>query len=221
MDRLWRDVRFGWRTLFKDPGFLVTAVIALGLGIGSTTAIFSVIDNVLLEPFPYTDGQRLMAIQIRDTASHDEYGREGFSQPEFLDYQEQNHIFDRVIGTRADRVLMTNPDGSAESFDGASVTGNTFEFLGMRPLIGRAATPADAKPGAPPVFVMSYKLWQRRFAGDPSIVGKAYVLNNKPTTLIGIMPQRFNWWGKELWTPVSLNRAETDPNAPWFFMLGH
>ena len=109
MNWLLRDTRFGFRTILKDRGFFLTAVLALALGIGSTTAIFSVIDNVLLEPFPYTDGQRLMAIQIRDKTSSDpDDGREFFSVPEFLDYQEQNHIFDQSIGIRQDGVLIAS-----------------------------------------------------------------------------------------------------------------
>src|SRR5437879_6608650 len=100
MSRIWLDVRLGLRGIVKDRGFAATAVLALALGIGSTTAIFSVIDNVLLEPFPYTDGQRLVGIEIHDSSSNQPFGRQFFSQPEFLDYQEQNHIFDRCIGVR-------------------------------------------------------------------------------------------------------------------------
>ncbi len=221
MDRLLRDIRFGLRTLGKDKTFLLTAALALALGIGSTTAIFSVIDNVLLEPFPYTDGQRLCAINIVDSSSHDEFGRQFFSPPEFLDYAEQNHIFDGVIGVRQDRVLVTGLSPNPESFNAAHVTGNTFQFLGLPPLLGRAATPADAEPGAPPVFVLSYKVWQGRFAGDRNIVGKTFIMDGQPRTLIGIMPRRFTWWGADLWIPSAINRADNDPNAQFFGMLGH
>src|SRR5262252_9995701 len=124
MGWLRQDIHFGLRTLLKDRVFLAAAVLALGLGIGSTTAIFSVIDNVLIEPFPYTDGQRLMGIEIRDSSSTDQFGRPFFSPPEFLDYQEQNHIFDRSIGVRRDAVLMTGTRETPEKFDGARVTGN-------------------------------------------------------------------------------------------------
>src|SRR5438270_8366448 len=158
MGSLWHDLRFGLRTMLKDRASLGIAVLALALGIGSTTAIFSVIDNVLLEPFPYTDGQRLMAIEIHDSATKDQSGRQFYSQPEFLDYQEQNHIFDRSIGVHGDRMLMTSAGETPEKFDGARVTGNTFQFLGVPALVGRVATPEDAKPGAPPVFVLSYKV---------------------------------------------------------------
>ncbi|MBV8552934.1 MAG: ABC transporter permease [Acidobacteriaceae bacterium] len=217
---LWHDVRFGVRTLWKDRTSLAMAVLALALGIGATTAIFSVIDNVLLEPFPYTDAQRLVAIQIHDSTSSEPYGREVFQQPEFADLQEQSQAFDASIGVRQDHVLWTG-GGAPESWNGASTTGNTFQFLGVPPLVGRAAAPADARPDSPPVFVMSFKLWQKRFSGDPSIVGKTFTLDSQPRTLIGIMPKRFAWWGADIWIPTSVNRAETDPSAPFFFFLGH
>ena len=220
MTGLWQDARFGFRSLVKDRGFFFTAILALALGIGSTTAIFSVIDNVLLQPFPYTDGQRLMLIQIRDTSSDNSNWREAFAVPEFLDYQEQNSIFDRSIGVRQDAVLMTG-QGAPEAFDGATITGNTFDFLGVPALLGRPITPEDAKPGAPPVFVLSYKLWKKRFSGDPDILGKTFTLNDKPTMLVGIMPRRFAWWGADLWVPTTLPRSETGPAARYFILLGH
>jgi putative ABC transport system permease protein len=101
------------------------------------------------------------------------------------------------------------------------VTGNTFQFLGVPALLGRVPTPENAKPGAPPVFVLSYKVWQRRFAGDTSVVGKTFVLDGTARTLIGIMPRRFAWWGADLWIPTAITRGESDLNAPFFFLLGH
>jgi putative ABC transport system permease protein len=220
MDWLWQDIKFGLRTLLKDRAFLITAVLALALGIGSTTAIFSVIDNVLLEPFPYTDQQRLVSVQIHDASQHDRYGRGAFVPPEFLDYQQQNHVFDRSIGVYQTRVIWTE-HGVPESWTGAHVTGNTFEFLGISPLLGRYSTPADAKPGAPPVFVMSYKLWQKRFSGDPSIIGKTFTLDDTPRTLVGIMPKRFAWWGADLWIPAWADPGDTSLSTNFFFFLGH
>jgi putative ABC transport system permease protein len=220
MDWLWQDVRFGFRTLLKDRGSLAMAVLALALGIGSTTAIFSVIDNVLFEPFPYRDGSRLTLIQIHDSSSPEPGGRPAFPQPEFLDYQQGNHIFDGSMGGTQDRALWTRT-GPPESLDRGLVTGNTFEFLDVKPLFGRYLTPADAKPGAPPVFVMSYKLWQKRFAGNPKILGKSFTFDGQPTTLIGIMPKRFALWGAEIWQPAQIEHGQTDPTAPWFLLVGH
>ena len=220
MHWLLQDARFGIRTLLKDRGFLATAVLALALGIGSVTVIFSVIDNVLLEPFPYTDGQRLVAIQIRDSSTNDFYGREFFSPPEFLDYQEQNRAFDRSIGVRQANVIWTLPN-SVESFRAAFTTGNTFQFLGVAPLLGRYAIPDDARPGAPPVVVLSYKVWQGRFSRDPAIVGKTFILDGTPRSVVGVMPKRFAWWGADIWIPAVVDRADNSPTAQYFFLLGH
>ncbi len=207
MGWLLQDVRFGLRTILKDRGFFLTAVLALALGIGATTTIFSVIDNVLLHPFPYTDANRLFAINIHDSSSSEPIGREAFSIPEFLDYQQQNQIFDGSLGVIEETVLL---GGSAtpEAFDGDWLTGNSFQFLGVPPLLGRGIQPSDAAPGAPPVFVLSYKVWRKRFGMDPNIVGKTFVLNDRPTTLVGVMPPRFTWWGSDLWMPTSLDRSE-------------
>ena len=167
MGWLLQDVRFGLRTILKDRGFFLTAVLALALGIGATTTIFSVIDNVLLHPFPYTDANRLFAINIHDSSSSEPIGREAFSIPEFLDYQEQNQIFDGSLGVIEETVLL---GGSAtpEAFDGDWLTGNSFQFLGVPPLLGRGIQPSDAAPGAPPVFVLSYKVWRKRFGWTPT-----------------------------------------------------
>jgi putative ABC transport system permease protein len=220
MHWLFQDAKFGARTLLKDRGFLATAVLALALGIGSATVMFSVIDNVLLEPFPYTDGPRLVQIQILDKTTNDRYGRGFFSPPEFLDYQEQNHVFDGSIGVRQSNVIWTS-GGSVESFLAAHVTGNTFQFLGVAPLLGRYAIPDDARLGAPPVFVLSYKVWKGRFASDPAIVGKTFTLDAVPRTVIGVMPKRFAWWGADIWIPTMIDRADNSPNAQYFGMLGH
>src|SRR5262249_53625978 len=190
MQTFWQDLRYGARTLLKQPGFTLIAVLTLALGIGSTTTIFSAIQNILLDPFPYTDAQRVVAIQIHDTSNSRPGRRPFFPAPEFLDYQEQNHVFEEVIGGTFGDVLY-NSGGGMEQFSGGYVTPNTFRFLGVPAQLGRGITPDDAKPGAPPVFVMAYKLWVKRFNLDPSILGKTFTLNGTPTTLVGIMPPRF------------------------------
>ncbi|MGH9722604.1 MAG: ABC transporter permease, partial [Bryobacteraceae bacterium] len=207
MSRIWQDLTYGLRGLRKEPSFTVLAILTLALGIGASTTIFSVIYNVLLDPFPYTDAERVVAIQIRDAASTRPGGRNFFQVPEFLDYQEQNHVFDEVIGgTREDALLTTNE--GTEQFAAGLVTTNTFQFLGVPALHGRILTPDDAKPGAPPVFVMSYKMWAKHYSLDPSIVGRTFVLNGIPTTLVGIMPVRFTKVGADLWKAVTLDRAD-------------
>src|SRR5581483_6525815 len=108
-----------------------------------------------------------------------------------------------------------------EPLDTDTVTGNTFEFLGVAPLLGRPIGPADAKPGAPPVFVLSYKVWQSRFGGDRNIVGRNFLLNDRPATLIGIMPRSFAFWGGDIWVPAVVDPAEPGADRNNFVMYGH
>src|SRR5437870_1458103 len=219
MDTVRQDVRFAVRTLAKSPGFAVVAVITLALGIGASTAIFSVIDNVLMEPFPYPDADRLMSLQIHDTERNEPGGRAGFQGPEFLDYVEQNHAFDRVIANDNEDVLYRS-GGGTERFNGNLVTPGTFEFFGMPPLLGRVMQPADYEPGAPPVFVLRYKTWVTRFNQDPQIVNKTFILSGTPRTLIGIMPPRFGWFDADVFIPEKPDPAGQAGSSGWF-VLGH
>ena len=223
MFSLWQDLHFAARNLKKSPGFAIVAVVTLALGIGASTAIFSVIENVLMEPFPYPDAQHFVSMQIHDTEQNEPGGRGGYSGPEFLDYIAQNHVFDRVIGNDQEDVLYTYGEGT-DRFEGCMVTPGTFEFLGMPALVGRVMQPADYEPGAPPVFVLRYKTWVNRFNADPAILNKTFVLNGTARTLIGVMPPRFAWGDADLWLPEKPSRANTTNltgyNRYWFF-LGH
>src|SRR5690242_3920942 len=225
METLGQDIRYALRNLAKAPGFAIVAIITLALGIGASTAIFSVIDNIMMEPFPYPDAQRFMSVQIHDTERSEPGGRAGFSGPEFLDYVEQNHVFDRVIANDNMDVLYRAGEGT-QRFDGVYVTPGTFEFLGMPALVGRVMQPADYEPGAPPVFVLRYKTWVKSFAADPSIVNKTCILNDQPRTLIGIMSPRFAWGDADLWIPQTPERGSATAAVAgafpqYWFLLGH
>jgi len=225
METLGQDVRYALRNLRKTPGFAVIAVLTLALGIGASTAIFSVIDNILMEPFPYPDAQRYFSVQIHDTERSEPGGRAGYTGPELLDYMEQNHVFDRAIANDQTDVLYRSGEGT-ERFDGNFVTPGTFEFLGMPALLGRVMQPADYEPGAPPVFVLRYKTWVKSFGADPGIVNKTFVLNGVSRTLIGIMPPRFGWGNADMWIPAKPSRAATGKVIAGAFqqhwwMLGH
>src|ERR1700757_2542895 len=225
METLWRDIQFALRNLSKTPGFAIVAILTLALGIGASTAIFSVLENILMEPFPYPDAQRFMSIQIHDTERNEPGGRAGFSGPEFLDYVEQNHVFDRVIANDRQDVLYRNGEGT-QLLRGNCITTGTFEFLGMSALLGRVAQPADYEPGAAPVFVLRYKTWIKEFGADPNILNKTFILNDTPRTLIGIMPPRFGWGDADLWIPEKPTRTVANTAVAgafprfWFF-LGH
>jgi putative ABC transport system permease protein len=223
MFSLWQDLHFAARNLKKSPGFAIVAMVTLALGIGASTAIFSVIENVLMEPFPYPDAQHFVSMQIHDTGQNEPGGRGGYSGPEFLDYIAQNHVFDHVIANDQTDVLYTYGEGT-ERFSGSMVTPGTFEFLGMPALLGRVMQAADYEPGATPVFVLRYKTWVNQFNADPSLVNKQFVLNGTSRTLIGVMPPRFAWGDADVWIPEKPSHADTTPtlgfNRYWFLM-GH
>ena len=223
MFSLWQDLRFAGRNLRKSPGFASVAVITLALGIGASTSIFSVIENVLMEPFPYPDARHLVSVQIHDTERNEPGGRGGYSGPEYLDYVAQNHVFDRVVGNDGGDVLYTHGEGT-DRFSGGFVTPGTFEFFGMPALLGRVMQPADYEPGAPPVFVLRYKTWVNTFNADPAVLNKTFVLNGTARTLIGIMPPRFAWGDSDMWIPEKPSHADTTAtlgfNRYWF-LLGH
>ena len=201
------------------------AIITLALGIGASTAIFSVIDNILMEPFPYPDAQRFMSVLIHDTERTGPGGQAAFIGPEFLDFAEQNHVFDGVIANDQTDVLYRAGEGT-QRFTGFFVTPGTFEFLGMPALVGRVMQPADYEPGAPPVFVLRYKVWVNSFGADPAILNRTFVMNGVARTLIGIMPPRFGWGDADVWIPMKPSRNASGKvvagafQQHWF-LLGH
>jgi putative ABC transport system permease protein len=217
MHSVWQDLRYGLRGLHKQPAFTFLAVLTLGLGIGATTTIFSVIQNVLLDPFPYRDPDRVVAFQIREASRSRPGGRTFFQVPEWLDYQEQIQSFEEVIAGGFEDVLYSTGEGT-EQFSGALMSGNTFSFLGVPAALGRTLTPEDARPGAPPVFVMSHKMWVGHFGADPGILGRSFVLNGTLTTLIGIMPPRFTKQAADLYRPVILDRADPEMSQRYFML---
>jgi putative ABC transport system permease protein len=216
-----QDARYGLKGLIKQPTFTIAAVLALALGIGATTTIFSVIQNVLLDPYPmYRNVDRMVGIEIHNDDSSRPGGRDFLQTAEFLDYQAQMTSFDAVIAGGGDgSALYAGPQG-VEQLNGAFLSGNTFEVLGIGAFIGRTITSDDGKPGAPAVFVMSYKLWSNRFGMDPTLVGKTFTLDGVPTTLIGVMPPRVSKLGADVWRPIVLDRANPALETQYFKFQG-
>jgi len=224
MDWFWRDLRFGLRNLTKDRRFALLAILALALGIGATTVIFSAIDSIVLEPFAYKDSGRLTRFFIHDAKQPNQNGRGQLSVPEFMDFREQNHVFEDVMGTSDLAILYTNNEGT-QSFSGALVTPNACEFLGLRPILGRWLMSEDGKADAAPVFVMSYRLWTKQFNQDPKIVGTTMTLNGVSRTLVGIMPPRFLLGNDDIWIPIAwshtdINNSETGNFRVFMWGLG-
>jgi putative ABC transport system permease protein len=222
-ETVWQDFTYGLRTITKKPGFAAIAVVTLALGTGASTAIFSVIDSVLLEPFPYPDARHFFSVAIHDASQDRPGGRVQYVGPEYLDYVEKNHVFDRVIANDSLDVLYDRGDG-AEQFRGVVITPGTFEFFGMPALIGRVMQPADYEPGAPPVFVLRYKTWVSHFAADARVLNKSFVLNGVPRTLVGVMPPRFAWGNGDLWVPEKPIRSAAPVDGkfpPAWYLVGH
>jgi len=221
LENVYRDFRFALRSLRKDRRCAVAAILTLALGIGSTTLIFSVIDCVLLHPFPYKNADRLASFNI---LLPEQIALSRFPVPAFLDFEEQNHGFEDMFGLAFLFVRHTGNHG-AEQFLGGWATPNMFDVLGVKPLLGREITVADGAAASPPVFVMSYHLWTTRFNRDPKIVGTAFTLNGTPRTLVAIMPPRFRFGDCELWMPLNLDRTTfitgfgQTPNEVW--AVGH
>jgi putative ABC transport system permease protein len=201
LERFAQDARYGLRRLRKERDFALLAIVALALGIGAATVIFSVIDNVLLEPFPYREADRLTKFYIHDQSHPEQTGRSDFLMSEFRAFVDQNHVFEDLIATRGLDVLYTDSEG-AKLFPGYETTANTFDFFGVKPLLGRAMVSDDGSPGGPPVAVMSYRAWRTEFGGDPNVVGRLLTLNGQQTTLIAVMPPRFQLYDGDFWFPL-------------------
>jgi len=204
-----RDVRYAMRTLARTPGFTLVAVLTLALGIGSVTIIYSVIHNVLLDPLPYPNSDRFVNVLVQDARTGQR--RQGLSAAEFLDYTEQSTVFEEVVGTLGEGVVLTAGD-LVEYVRGVWVTPNFFEFMGLPPLFGRALTPDDGKPDAPPVAVLRHRAWVRHFGSDPSVVGRIVRLGGELRTIVGVMPPRFTWHAADFWIPRRIDRG-TPPDT--------
>lgn len=210
LSNLWQDLRYGLRDIRKDRSFALLAILALALGIGATTVIFSVIDAVVLEPFPYRDPDNIVRFYVHDNSKPDQEGRPGFTMAEFAAYRDQNHVFSDIIAGSGMDVLYTEKAGTKQ-FSGFAMTPNMLEFLGVKPILGRGIVPDDGRPDAPPVAVMSYRVWQREFQADPNVVGSLLTLNGKQTTLVGVMPPRFRYGSGDFWLPIVINPADAEP----------
>lgn len=218
MTGLFQDIRYALRQLRKSPGFATSAVVALALGMGGTTVIFSVVYAALLQPLPYVESQRLVTVHVDDAQKRGKGGNE-FLTSDFLEIQRENHVFDEVIGVHPRDAVLTGT-ATPQRFDCALVTANTFSVLGVQPVFGRTPTLEDVKPDSPRIVVLGYKVFERDFGKDPSVVGRTIFLDEQPTTVIGIMPPRFSWWNGDIWIPVALDRVTGNMYDRTFWLYG-
>jgi len=190
MDLLWKNLVYSVRMLWKRPSLTIVAILAIGLGIGANTAIFSVVNTVLLQPLPYPQPKQLVmvATEQRNQALD---GRGTFSVPDFLDVQRSSTTLEHVAVVQTSGTMVTE-GGDAERVLGAAVSSDYFGVFGVKPELGRVFTPDEDKPGAPSVILISHGLWQRRYGGDPNIIGREINLGGK-STVVGIMPAGFQF----------------------------
>ena len=184
-ESVWRDVRYGFRVLRRSPGFTLAAVVTLALGIGANTAIFSVIYGVLLRPLPYREGERLVV--VRQQARLNNANSLGFSPKEFFDYRDQNQTMESMVEHHSMNFILYGRD-EPERVQTGVVSANFFDVLGVKPLLGRSFKPEDETLGGEAVLMLSYKYWQRSHNGDPNIVGRVFRMNNRPHTVVGVLP---------------------------------
>lgn len=208
LDEILRDFRYAARSLRKDRRLTLTAILALSLGIGACTVVFSVIYSVFFSAFPYKNFDRLTVVEVRNLGTAGNWKtRNYFSGEEARAFREQNQVFENTVAYMGNHVLYDDGETLRYLPIAANVTSNAFEFLGIPPLLGRTISEEDERPGAPPVFVLGYRLWKSEFRGDSAVVGKTFLLDSKPTTLVGVMPPRFDAFGASFWLPVVANQA--------------
>jgi putative ABC transport system permease protein len=213
-----QDIRYGLRMLLKSPGFTLVTVLALALGIGANTAIFSVVNAVLLRPLPYSTAERLVILS--------EYSEQvqnmSVSYPNFMDWRDQNRVFDQLAAFRGNGFILTGV-GEPERLTGNEVSANFFTVLGTLPLMGRNFAPAEDQPGGNRTVIISYGLWQQRFGANPGIIGQPLMLNNESYTVIGVLPQTFQFQAQvDLYVPIGLqaDKMQDRDNHPGIYVLG-
>ena len=218
MQTLWQDLRYGVRMLSKHPGFTAIAVLTLALGIGANTAIFSVVNAVLLRPLPFADPEQLVAVlAVNVRSGGEQFG--GASPADFLDWQTQNSSFASITAYSGGSVIMAGAEGAGQ-FAAARVANGFFEVYSARPLLGRTILPEENMVRGDRVVVLSHRLWQRRFGGDPNIVGKTFTIGGRSTTIVGVMPPEFKEpIYAEAWTPLLMDSGEMKPRESRYFTV--
>lgn len=207
MNTLIQDIRYGIRGLWHNPGFAIIAVISLALGIGANTAIFSLINTVLLRPLPYQEPDRL--VMVWEDASFAGFPQNTPAPANYADWKAQNQTFEDMAAL-AQRSFNLTGDGDPERLDAYAVTANFFPILGVKPALGRSFLPEEDKPDANKVVMLSYRLWQQRYGGERNILGRELLLNGEKHMVVGVAPAGFQFMESEigLWVPIRFTQQE-------------
>src|SRR5262245_18853921 len=231
MQTLWQDLRFGARMLMKKPGFTLIAALSLALGIGANTAIFTWLKAIILQPLPgVAESHRL--VMLHSVAQRSGNQAIVVSYPDYKDYRDRNEVFSGLAAFNTDTFNLVDIGGQPERVFGSLVSGNFFEVLGVRASLGRTFAPdEDRTPGTHPVVVISHRLWQRRFAADPTLIGKTIRLNKRDFTVIGVAPEGFSGscvgLALDLWAPLMMSPQLSQMGDPlnwrdnhWLLVIG-
>ena len=203
METMWQDLKYGARQLLRSPGFTAVAVLTLALGIGSTTLVFSLANGLLVRPLPYVEPERLVAVEEFDPLRPE--SSFGVAFPNYLDFRARTRLFDDVA-VFTEGLATIRGEGEAERVRAASVSDGIFPILGVEPILGRVISKEEDSPDGPRAVVLGQELWQRRYGGDPNILGRAVQIGSQPYTVVGVMPSSFRFPERaELWVPLQLS----------------
>ncbi len=218
MGTLWQDLRYSLRTLRKNPGFAAVVILILALGVGANTAIFSLVNAVLLRQLPFPEADRL--VMVWEDMTFLGFSRNTPAPANFVDWRKQNQVFEDMAAIRF-RTLNLTGDGEPERLDARGVTASFFSIVRVQPLLGRPILDDDDRPEAGKVAVISYGLWQRRFGGEANIVGKDIVLDGEKYSVIGVMPPRFSFptQGIDVYVPTGFDAATWNRRTSHFLFV--
>jgi putative ABC transport system permease protein len=214
------DIRFGFRTLLKNPGFTAVAVTALALGIGVNATVFSLANAVLFKNLPFANSDQILYLVTSNSAKPHWWWT--FSYPDYLAVRDQMKSFDGIGAAKQVSANISDGTTSPEGYHGARVTANTFSVLGQKPIAGRDFLPSDEQPGAAPVAILSYRVWENRYGKDLSVIGRTVRIDEEPTTIIGVMPAKLDFPREtEVWKPLVPNADYEKRENRGITIFGH
>jgi putative ABC transport system permease protein len=215
---LFQDIRYALRNLSRSKGFAAVAILCLGFGIGLNATIFSVIDGVLLKPYPYPDPDRILVVGEQKPQNHDQAG---LSYLDMRDWKEANSVFTTIAAVSGRSMSIADGGGEPERYLGAGVSWDLFPLLGTHPIRGRDFAADDDREGAADVVLLGYDVWMLRYGGKDDVIGRAILVNSKPHVVVGVMPQGFAFpFNQKLWTPLTPLVAKDQRNFRGLFAFG-
>jgi len=220
MGNLLQDFRFGVRMLVKNPSLSIIAILTLAVGIGLTTTVFSIVNGAIIRGLPFEDADKIMVVSEFNATENNRRG--SIPIHDFEDFRDQQQVFEELAAFTTRAMNLSAEGERPERFTGGAMTGNAFALLRVSPVLGRTLQESDAEPGAPPVVVLGYQVWQDRYRGARDILGKTVRINSHPTTIVGVMPDGFEFpTNEELWVPITERAADfARGKGPFFTVFG-